>query len=64
MCQQAIHEPFAWFKTPLNMFVFLAACFVSYEGSLASMTCTHGWNIWQTPEGYYYYYNKATQGTM
>ena len=64
MCQQTVHQPFALFKTPLNMFVFLAACFVSYEGSLATMTCTHGWNIWQTPEGYYYYYNTATQGTM
>ncbi|CAH3018018.1 unnamed protein product, partial [Porites evermanni] len=41
-----------------------AACFVSYEGSLATMTCTHGWNIWQTPEGYYYYYNTATQVTQ
>lgn len=26
------------------------------------MHCNHGWNIAQAPEGYYYYYNTATQG--
>jgi len=37
-------------------------CFISYEGSQPTMQCTHGWNIGQAPEGYYYYYNATTQG--
>ncbi|XP_068717929.1 WW domain-binding protein 4-like [Montipora capricornis] len=40
------------------------ACSVTYEGSQAVMKCSHGWNIGQAPEGYYYYYNAATQASQ
>ncbi|PFX14426.1 WW domain-binding protein 4 [Stylophora pistillata] len=36
-------------------------CLISYEGQTPIMNCNHGWNIAQAPEGYYYYYNTATQ---
>lgn len=42
--------------------LFISECLVSYEGSQAVMKCSHGWNIGQAPEGYYYYYNTDTQG--
>ncbi|KAJ7377121.1 WW domain binding protein 4 [Desmophyllum pertusum] len=38
-----------------------AECLISYEGSQPTMQCSHGWNIGQAPEGYFYYYNETTQ---
>lgn len=40
----------------------IIGCFISYEGGQPTMQCSHGWNIGQAPEGYYYYYNATTQG--
>lgn len=39
-------------------------CVISYEGQTPTMHCNHGWNIAQAPEGYYYYYNTATQASQ
>lgn len=39
-------------------------CYISYEGHTPTMQCTHGWNIAQAPEGYYYYYNTVTQASQ
>lgn len=39
-------------------------CFISYEGGQPTMQCSHGWNIGQAPEGYYYYYNATTQASQ
>lgn len=41
-----------------------AGCVISYEGQTPIMNCNHGWNIAQAPEGYYYYYNTATQASQ